>query len=78
MMLPQSPTRVNIIYRNVYCLNVDLLQNGLVALRDGAYSSFDTSKLIEEFIQIQGLKVICCVFEEILCQSLHILHIPFQ
>lgn len=60
MVLPQSPTRVNIIYRNVYSLNVDLLQNGLVALRDGAYSSFDTSKLIEEFIQIQGLKVICC------------------
>lgn len=55
--MPQSPTRVNIIYRNVYCLNVDLLQNGLIALRDGAYSSFDTSKLIEEFIQIQGLKV---------------------
>ncbi|KAK8734774.1 hypothetical protein OTU49_005983 [Cherax quadricarinatus] len=55
-VLPQSPTRVSIIYRNVYCLNVDLLPNGLVAVRDGAYSSFETSKLIEDFIQIQGLK----------------------
>ncbi|XP_071549261.1 mediator of RNA polymerase II transcription subunit 14 [Panulirus ornatus] len=55
-VLPQSPTRVSIVYRNVYCLNVDLLPNGLVAIRDGAYSSFETSKLIEEFIQIQGLK----------------------
>ncbi|KAG7153507.1 Mediator of RNA polymerase II transcription subunit 14-like [Homarus americanus] len=55
-VIDKSPTRVSIIYRNVYCLNVDLLPNGLVAVRDGAYSSFETSKLIEEFIQIQGLK----------------------
>ncbi|XP_064090575.1 mediator of RNA polymerase II transcription subunit 14-like [Macrobrachium nipponense] len=55
-ILPQSPTRVSIVYRNVYCLNVDMLPNGLVAVRDGAFSSFDTSKVIEEFIPVQGLK----------------------
>lgn len=56
-VLPQSPTRVSIVYRNIYCLNVDMLPNGLVAIRDGAFSSFETSKLIEEFIPVQGLKV---------------------
>lgn len=55
-VLPQSPTRVSIVYRNIYCLNVDMLPNGLVAIRDGAFSSFETSKLIEEFIPVQGLK----------------------
>ena len=35
-----------------------MLPNGLVSVRDGAFSSFETSKLIEEFIPVQGLKVI--------------------
>lgn len=59
-VIPQSATRVNVIYRNVYCLNVDLQPHGLVAVRDGAYSAFDTSRLIDEFIPIQGLKVNVC------------------
>ena len=56
-VMPQSESRVSLVYRNTYCLNVDMHENGLVSIRDGAFSAFETSKLIEDFNPVQGLKV---------------------
>ncbi|KAB7504809.1 hypothetical protein Anas_09210 [Armadillidium nasatum] len=55
-VIASSPTRVRIFYRNIYCLEVDFLPNGLVSIRDGAFSSFQMSRAIEEFTPIKGLK----------------------
>lgn len=37
---------------------------GLVSIRDGAYSRFDRSNVVDEFTPTQGLKVIYIVFLE--------------
>lgn len=56
-VVAHSGSMVRIIYRNLYCLAVQMLPGGLVAVRDGAFSSFDNSRIIDEFLPIQGLKV---------------------
>lgn len=53
---PQSPTHIRISFRNIYCLDVHFHRECLVAVRDGAYSLFDKSKVIEEFMPTPGLK----------------------
>lgn len=40
-----------------YCLDVHFRSNNIVAVRDGAYSLFDTSKATEGFTPIPMLKV---------------------
>lgn len=40
----------------MYCLEVRLRGSGLISIRDGAYSRFDRSNVIEEFTPTQGLK----------------------
>lgn len=51
-----STTHVRLIYRNTYCLDIKFHTNGLVAIRDGAYSRFDHMKAMEELTPIPGLK----------------------
>jgi len=41
----------------MYCLELRLRGGGLVSLRDGAYSRFDRSNVVDEFTPTQGLKV---------------------
>uniref|UniRef100_T1J569 Mediator of RNA polymerase II transcription subunit 14 n=1 Tax=Strigamia maritima TaxID=126957 RepID=T1J569_STRMM len=55
-IVPHSPTHIRISFRNLYCLDVHFRAEGLVAIRDGAYSLFDKSKAIEEFTPIPSLK----------------------
>ena len=56
-VIPHSPTHLRLAYFNLYCLDVRLLGNGQVSIRDGAFSIFDKSKVLEEFLPTQGLKV---------------------
>lgn len=44
-----------------YCLDVHFRSNKAVAVRDGAYSLFDTSKATEGFTPIPMLKVYCSI-----------------
>ncbi|XP_032682223.1 mediator of RNA polymerase II transcription subunit 14 isoform X1 [Odontomachus brunneus] len=55
-IMPQSVTLVRIAYQGMYCLELRLRGGGLVSLRDGAYSRFDRSNVVEEFTPTQGLK----------------------
>ncbi|KAF2357663.1 Mediator complex subunit Med14 [Trinorchestia longiramus] len=55
-VVAHSGSVVRVIYRNLYCIAVQMLPGGLVAVRDGAFSSFDNSRIIDEFLPIQGLK----------------------
>lgn len=55
-ILPQSPTLLRISYQTMYCMEVRVRGGGLVSIRDGAYSRFDRSKVVEEFTPTQGLK----------------------
>ncbi|PSN29847.1 Mediator of RNA polymerase II transcription subunit 14 [Blattella germanica] len=55
-IMPQSPTLLRLAYQGMYCLELRLRGGGLVSLRDGAYSRFDRSNVVEEFTPTQGLK----------------------
>lgn len=55
-ILPQSPTMLRISYQSTYCMEIRLRNGGLVSIRDGAYSRFDRSNVVEEFTFIRGLK----------------------
>lgn len=67
-VIPRSPMHFCVSFRNVYCLDVHCRCDGVVAVRDGAYSLFDKSKAIEEFTPTQGLKAFLNKFvDESLC-----------
>lgn len=55
-ILPQSPTLLRVSYQTMYCMEIRLRGGGLVSIRDGAYSRFDRSNVVEEFTPTQGLK----------------------
>ncbi|XP_026466667.1 mediator of RNA polymerase II transcription subunit 14 isoform X2 [Ctenocephalides felis] len=55
-ILPQSPTLIRIAYQGMYCLEVRMSGGGLVSIRDGAYSRYDRSNVVDEFTPTQGLK----------------------
>ncbi|XP_020281468.1 mediator of RNA polymerase II transcription subunit 14 isoform X2 [Pseudomyrmex gracilis] len=55
-IMPQCVTLVRIAYQGMYCLELRLRGGGLVSLRDGAYSRFDRSNVVDEFTPTQGLK----------------------
>ncbi|XP_005108274.1 mediator of RNA polymerase II transcription subunit 14 [Aplysia californica] len=61
-VLPQSSSHVRIVCRNSHCLDVHFRGNKTVAVRDGAYSLFDTSKPIEGLYPTQGLKAFLSMF----------------
>ncbi|XP_052229673.1 mediator of RNA polymerase II transcription subunit 14-like [Dreissena polymorpha] len=61
-VIPQSSTHVRISYRSNYCLDVHLRSGNVVAVRDGAYSLFDTSKVTEGFTPIPMLKAFLGMF----------------
>ncbi|XP_021960036.1 mediator of RNA polymerase II transcription subunit 14 isoform X1 [Folsomia candida] len=56
VLVPRSPYHVSIVYCNVYCLDVHFQSEGLVSIKDGAYSQFDKSHVLGEFSLTQGLK----------------------
>lgn len=56
-VMAHSPTHIRLAYCNLYCLDIHLQSDGQVSIRDGAFSVFDKSKVIEEFGPTQGLKV---------------------
>ncbi|XP_046477470.1 mediator of RNA polymerase II transcription subunit 14 isoform X1 [Neodiprion pinetum] len=55
-VIPQCVTLVRLAYQGMYCLELRLRGSGLVSLRDGAYSRFDRSNVVEEFTPTPGLK----------------------
>lgn len=55
-VIPQSCTLLRLAYQGMYCLEVRLCAGGLVSLRDGAYSRFDRSSVVDGFTPTQGLK----------------------
>eukprot|EP00058_Branchiostoma_floridae_P007849 XP_002593337.1 hypothetical protein BRAFLDRAFT_277116 [Branchiostoma floridae] len=68
-ILPQSSDHVRIAFRNIYCLDVHCRGRNLVAIRDGAYSLFDVSKVVEGFTPTQGLKAFLSMFEDSMAHS---------
>lgn len=61
-ILPQSPTHIRLAFRNMYCIDIYCQSRGVVAIRDGAYSLFDNSKIVEGFYPAPGLKVTAFAF----------------
>ncbi|XP_043927769.1 mediator of RNA polymerase II transcription subunit 14 [Protopterus annectens] len=61
-ILPQSPTHIRLAFRNMYCIDIYCRSRGVVAIRDGAYSLFDNSKIIEGFYPAPGLKTFLNMF----------------
>lgn len=50
----------------MYCIDIYCRSRGVVAIRDGAYSLFDNSKLVEGFYPAPGLKVMDFSVAEVL------------
>ncbi|XP_077583532.1 mediator of RNA polymerase II transcription subunit 14 [Stigmatopora nigra] len=61
-ILPQSPTHIRLAFRNTYCIDIYCRSRGVVAIRDGAYSLFDNSKIVEGFQPAPGLKTFLSMF----------------
>ncbi|XP_077337008.1 mediator of RNA polymerase II transcription subunit 14 isoform X4 [Lithobates pipiens] len=61
-ILPQSPTHIRLAFRNMYCIDIYCRSRGVVAIRDGAYSLFDNSKIVEGFYPAPGLKTFLNMF----------------
>jgi len=55
-ILPQSTTHVKIFFYGKYCMDVHMRAEGLISIRDGAYSRFDQVKVLEELQPIPGFK----------------------
>lgn len=53
ILIPQSPTHIRIVYMNTYCIDVYFQTEGLVSIRDGAYSLFDKSVCVGELTPMQ-------------------------
>ncbi|XP_061826759.1 mediator of RNA polymerase II transcription subunit 14 isoform X2 [Nerophis lumbriciformis] len=61
-ILPQSPTHIRLAFRNMYCIDIYCHSQGVVAIRDGAYSLFDNTKIVEGFYPAPGLKTFLNMF----------------
>ena len=55
-VLPQSTTHLKILFYGKYCVDVYMRAEGLVSVRDGAYSRFDQTKVLEELQPIPGFR----------------------
>ncbi|KAJ8973061.1 hypothetical protein NQ317_018789 [Molorchus minor] len=55
-IMPQSCMLIRLAYQGMYCLELRIRGSGLVSLRDGAYSRFDRSNVVNVFSPTQGLK----------------------
>ncbi|KAF2885129.1 hypothetical protein ILUMI_21063 [Ignelater luminosus] len=55
-VMAQSCTGIRLAYQGMYCIELRLRGGGLVSLRDGAYSHFDRSNVVDVFTPTQGLK----------------------
>ncbi|XP_048826047.1 mediator of RNA polymerase II transcription subunit 14-like isoform X1 [Brienomyrus brachyistius] len=63
-ILPQSPTHIRLAFRSVYCIDIYCRSRGVVAIRDGAYSLFDNTKIVEGFYPAPGLKTFLNMFAD--------------
>uniref|UniRef100_A0A8C9W527 Mediator of RNA polymerase II transcription subunit 14 n=1 Tax=Scleropages formosus TaxID=113540 RepID=A0A8C9W527_SCLFO len=61
-ILPQSPMHIRLAFRNMYCIDIYCRSRGVVAIRDGAYSLFDNTKIVEGFYPAPGLKTFLSMF----------------
>lgn len=50
-------TQIRIIYAGAYSLEVGIRGGNMVTIRDGSYSKFDRSTVVDEFAPALGLKV---------------------
>lgn len=55
-IIAQSPTMIRLSYQETYCLEIRFRGSGLVSIRDGAYSRFQGSNVVGEWLVIGGLK----------------------
>ncbi|UYV70182.1 MED14 [Cordylochernes scorpioides] len=56
VLVPQTSTHYRVVYRQLFCIDIQCRPDNHVAIKDGAFSIFDKSKVIEEFVPIQTLK----------------------
>jgi hypothetical protein len=57
-LVPLSSTYIKLVYRNWHCIDIKIQPDGLLAVRDGAYSKFDRNKTIEELFAIQNFETL--------------------
>ncbi|KAJ2946324.1 hypothetical protein O0L34_g12361 [Tuta absoluta] len=48
--------KIRVVYAGAYCLEISIRGGNVVTIRDGSYSKFDRSSVVDEFAPAQGLK----------------------
>ncbi|CAH2099787.1 unnamed protein product [Euphydryas editha] len=55
-LLAHSWRKIRIIYAGAYCIEVGIRGGNMVTIRDGSYSKFDRTPVVDEFAPAHGLK----------------------
>ncbi|XP_050673487.1 mediator of RNA polymerase II transcription subunit 14 [Leptidea sinapis] len=55
-LLAHSWRKIRVIYAGAYSLEIGIRGGNVVTIRDGSYSKFDRSSVVDEFAPAQGLK----------------------
>ncbi|XP_076466284.1 mediator of RNA polymerase II transcription subunit 14-like isoform X3 [Babylonia areolata] len=61
-ILPQSSTHVRLVFRSCYCVDIHMQSGKLVAVRDGAFGLFDSTRAVEGFTPAPSLKSFLSMF----------------
>jgi len=60
--IPQTSSHIRLVYRNAHCIDIVIQSDGLVSIRDGAFTIFDKSKCEDLTAITPGLKAFLAKF----------------
>ena len=63
-VVPQSPEHLRVFFRQTYCLDIHCKSNRVISIRDGAYSMFESSKVVDACHPINGLRAFLAHFTD--------------
>ncbi|XP_065213759.1 mediator of RNA polymerase II transcription subunit 14-like isoform X2 [Planococcus citri] len=64
IVIAQSSTVLRVVYRASCCLELTLLSDGLISVRDATYCPFDRTNVVSEFVPAAGLKAFLSKYED--------------
>ncbi|XP_065205637.1 mediator of RNA polymerase II transcription subunit 14 [Planococcus citri] len=64
VVIVQSPTVLRVVYQGTYCLELMLLSDGLISVRDGAYCRFDRTSAVSDYMPTGDLKAFLSKYED--------------
>lgn len=69
-IIPLSSLRFKLVYRNWHSIDINVQPDGLLVVRDGAYSKFDKSKTVEDLNTIHNFETLLYKSHQATCYIL--------